>query len=201
MSLTYNGTELQSITIDGTEVQIITMDGVEVWSAEPNPIPGGGSVNVYGNTSNSQSEQHIGRLYTIGYGVGASGTLLANCVVMGGSSGTAQISVFFGPFGIRSRYTPQNSNQQYYQFDYPGGSYVLNMADTDQSRSVTISWDFNNDRLIIGQYASSTIFLDIPFTSKYRKEWQNAQCFWALESRTGDTNIKMGYDGYVIRTS
>lgn len=33
MSLSYNGTELQSITWNGADVQSVTMDGVEVWSA------------------------------------------------------------------------------------------------------------------------------------------------------------------------
>lgn len=35
MSLSYNGTELQSITWNGADVQSVTMDGVEVWSAHP----------------------------------------------------------------------------------------------------------------------------------------------------------------------
>jgi hypothetical protein len=35
MSLSYNGTEPQSITWNGADVQSVTMDGVEVWSAHP----------------------------------------------------------------------------------------------------------------------------------------------------------------------
>ncbi len=64
MSLSFNGTEIESADFDGTELESISVDGVEVWTSfNPQIIKNGVIVNdIFGTQWNSPSGLEYGTL-------------------------------------------------------------------------------------------------------------------------------------------
>jgi hypothetical protein len=205
MGLIYNGSDVTDVIYDGADVDTIIYNGVEVWSAEPNPIPTGNEyVDSYDGSPWIQEAQTIGNPHIFGYGIGASGGILASFYAKG-DSGTASMAINAGPFGLEILYKPTDSTRQYITVSYPGGSSIVGRGDVD-SKFYGVWWDFNNDEITIrsGRYANelSTI-MTLPFTERYRNEWQNASCYWVHEYRSGNADVAIGryIVNPVIRTS